>query len=72
MTKGDSLKLRQGRCRLDIIGNFSTEGVMRPWKGLPRELMESPFLEVSKESLDVALGTRVSLTRWRSVTGWTR
>lgn len=52
---GNNLRLCQGRLRLDIRRNFFTEGIVRLWKGLPRELVESPALEILKKQLDVAL-----------------
>ncbi|KFV74567.1 hypothetical protein N308_00031, partial [Struthio camelus australis] len=50
-------KLNHRKFHLNLRNNFFTVRVIEHWTRLPREVVESPSLEIFKSRLDVILGT---------------
>jgi len=50
-TRGNVLRLRQGRFRLVVMKKFFSKTVLRCWNGLPMDMVQSPSLEVIKKHL---------------------
>ena len=54
-TRGNGHKLKQRKLQLNLRKNFYPLRVTEPWPRLPREVVESPSLEIFKTRLDKVL-----------------
>jgi len=54
-TRGNGHKLKHRKFQRNMRKNFFTLRVTEPWNSLPREVVDSPSLEIFKNPLDKAL-----------------
>jgi len=69
-TRGNGHKLKQRKFQLNPRKNFFPLRVTEPWPRLPREVVESPSLEIFQPCLDKVLCSLLWVTLLRQG-GWT-
>jgi len=70
-TRGNGHKMRHSKFQLNIRKNFFTLRVTEHWNRLPREVVDSPSLEIFKTRLDAVLCSLLWVTLLRQWS-WTR
>jgi len=70
-TRGNGHKLKQRKFCLNMGKNFFPLRVMEHWNRLPREVVESPSLEIFRTHLDQVLCSLLWVTLLQQE-GWTR
>ena len=68
-TRGNGHKLKQRKFQLNTRKNFFTLRVTEPWPRLPREVVESPSLEIFQTRLDAVLCSLLWVTLLRQGVG---
>jgi len=68
-TRGSGHKLKQRKFLLNVRKNFFPLRVTEPWPRLPREVVESPSLEILKIHLDAVLCSLLWVTLLRQGVG---
>ncbi|KFQ73574.1 hypothetical protein N335_09187, partial [Phaethon lepturus] len=58
-TRGNGLKLKEGRFRLDLRKKFFAMRVVKPWHSLPGKVVDAPSLATFKDRLDGALSNLI-------------
>jgi len=68
-TRANGHKLKQRKFQLNMRKNFFPLRVTEPWPRLPREVVESPSLEIFQTRLDVVLCSLLWVTLLRQGVG---